>query len=135
MRALAIVVLLGYLACCSQPEVVVLQRCWQESELHEGDIATGRAIALYSPDGPLLLSNFCQDSQFIAIFSDKQLERSTLNAMLSASRGEWHGGQGYLVEISGTVGRESERFDGLELSIDRISILGRWEPSPAADVR
>jgi hypothetical protein len=120
-------IMLSLLGCSGQVE---LPDCWNHRDFPTKTAVSGQAVALYSPDGPLLItSSRCRDEgQFIATFRSPAEEDDVLDRMRKRSKGGWFGGEAYRVFIAGAVGEASKDYRGNEIIIQEISILGIEDP-------
>lgn len=129
-RVLGVLCLWGAAGCSIDTvRTVELASCWSDRDFENRSVVRGEGVALYNPDGPLLIQNKCHGAQFVAYFDDGNLERRILNSMRSSSLGQWYGGQAYEVSFVGLTGNRSSYSDGTDLVVSSLEIKGR-APNP-----
>jgi hypothetical protein len=116
------------------PELA-LTHCWDAANFKVGRVVSGRALAFYNPDGPLLVGDACEKNSLIASFSNTNLENRTLDRMRAESSGRVYGGAFFEVIVRGRVIKDREGgppLHGLGLSVDQFTVGEEISPPNGA---
>ena len=119
----------------SEPELA-LGRCWNPGSFKLGRPVSGKALAFYSPDGPILVGDVCKRNSLIASFPNADIEQSVLRQMRAESSGRVYGGGLFEITLRGRIIKDPQStgpLRGLGVSLNQIAV-GR-EVSPPKKVK